>query len=227
MIQTVLDIIEKYELGDVVAWILNNNPSQALPYHNFAHSLDVMYYSSVAYCYDDGTTPKSATIRYGISQSVMPKEMLLAALFHDFGHSGGFFADDAGNVQIAVTAFGKYEAYTNFKVSRPGTIEDLIRNTQYPHSIPDDTTAECRFMGECLLDADMFQYCVTTMNSMVGIRQEYYKHISWDELLEKTIDFLSKIEYRIAWGKVVAEPKKQETIEQLKRFQQACFRENP
>ena len=34
MIPEVLEIIEKYDLGDVVRWILNNNPSQALPYHN-------------------------------------------------------------------------------------------------------------------------------------------------------------------------------------------------
>jgi len=220
MLKDTLDIIKTYELGDVVRWILENNPSQALPYHNFQHSLDVMYHSAFAYCYkEDSTLNKVWT---DIENCVVPKELLYAALFHDFGHSGGFFANDADNIEVAIEGLERYAGRARASFGR---VLSLIQETQYPHS-PADAFApsvEYRLMRDCLLDADMFQHCVTTMSSMVGIRQEMFKHIPWAELVQRQIEFMSSIQYRTLWGQQVAEPKKQEVMQQLRDFRDMCF----
>jgi hypothetical protein len=93
MIPEVLRLIEAYKLGDTVRWILENNPSQALPYHNFNHSLWVMYNAAENWQYERPDT-------------LIPIALLLAALFHDFGHSGGFFTNDYGNIAPVIRLLG-------------------------------------------------------------------------------------------------------------------------
>jgi len=181
MIDTVLDIIEKYELGDAVTWILDHNPSQALPYHNFSHSLDVLYYSVVAYCYDERA---DNCARFGSVE--LPKEMLYAALFHDFGHSGGFFTDDSANIEVAVDGFDRYVAFSSTKdydvIKLMDEIKVLIYSTRYPHA-KDDTEV----LMQCLQDADLFQYCSTLMSSLIGIKQELFRHLDWESFIWSTI----------------------------------------
>jgi len=51
ILNEIINIIETYNLGKVVAWILENNVGQANPYHNFDHALCVMYHAHEAWVY--------------------------------------------------------------------------------------------------------------------------------------------------------------------------------
>ena len=77
----------EYYLKDV----LLNNDSNKLPYHNLNHTLCVLkncYYLSLEYTID----PDDKRL------------LCIAALYHDFGHSGGLFTDD-WNVKAAIEHF--------------------------------------------------------------------------------------------------------------------------
>jgi len=190
---SVLQLIEKYQLGPVVRWILENNPSQALPYHNLQHSLYVMFYAEK--CWDSW--------RWGFEKEC-PVHVLLAALFHDFGHSGGLFPDGK-NVEIAADAFRyfhfhnerKREPYISPDAYHVDMVANLILATEYPHEL------ECLTADRmCLLDADMMQYCNDTLfGCLVGIRSECFRYTGWDEYLEKTIEFLDGIAFHTPYGK--------------------------
>jgi len=189
----------------------------------------VLRFAAIAYCYGDGNEKKENSVHYGIMHSVMPKEMLIAALFHDFGHSGGFFTNDGNNIKIAVAGLERYvtETKDDNGYTIPKAIQ-LVKDTRYPHS-KKGGDCECssyehyNFMRDCLLDADMYQYCVTTMSSIVGIRQELFKHIPWDKFIAKQIDFMKSIQYRTPWGTKEAEVQRQVTIGKLERFRGLVF----
>jgi hypothetical protein len=60
-----------------------------LPYHNIRHMLHVMW------------NTYNAAMFYGID-GIKLRNMLIAALFHDFGHTGNL-SDDSVNIEIAIT----------------------------------------------------------------------------------------------------------------------------
>ena len=216
MITEILNIIEDYkfieekDLGTVIRWLLENNPSQALPYHNFNHSLYVAYYTYTAYHYERNARP--------------PKELIIAALFHDFGHSGGLCTDDK-NIEIAVEGFYRYyywqrERYKLITRSASKTVEALIRATEYPHKETPDLNSYIK----CLRDADMMQNCNDTLlGNFVGIKHEMFRGMPYPEYTEKTLEFLRGIRYETEYGKNVGVPLLVRAIEQMERFQESMF----
>ena len=221
MIAAILDIMEQYDLGGCVRWILENNPSQALPYHNFNHSLWVAYHAHEAYLQStDGKNP--------------PKELILAALFHDFGHSGGFFADDSKNVEAAISGFMRWIRQTNAaRNTDVHVVHYLIRLTKYPFELPETdlyhilvNQEEYSLQLNCLRDADMMQNCNDTLlSNFVGVKQELFRHDSYAEYTEKTLVFLRGIEYETQYGKEVGQPLLNMAIEQMEWFQRLLFAE--
>jgi len=228
-VDEILQIIRQNELGDCVRWLLENNMSQSLPYHNFDHALDVMYYAYKAFKY--------SSLHFN---SRMP--MLIAALFHDCNHSGGFFriGFDNCNTENARFALSQYmqtlDSFFNgqfFDADRKkarkriadcAIAAEFIDALTYPHKPISVNTSPAVL---CLRDADLFQVCSTLFSSVVGIKNESFKHMSWEEFFQKEIEFLQQIEFKSAWGKDIAEPKKQETIEYLKRLQLCCYNPTP
>jgi hypothetical protein len=231
MIDKILDIIEEHGLGGMVRWILENNSSQALPYHNFSHSLWVTHFADQAYRYK---RPQSKT---------SPKELIAAALFHDTDHSGGFFADDANNVDKAIACFRQFvEKYCyccaedhGFQSVDTATVGCLIQTTKYPLE-PLDTASlqmlalqdEFHFQAQCLRDADMMQNCSETntlLSDYVAIKQELFRNMSYTEYTEKSLEFLRKINYETDFGLEVGRPLLNKAIDQLDKFQRLVFAE--
>ena len=79
----ILELVKNYNLGKMIRWVLEHNTAQALPYHNFTHSLWVMMNAAILYTCE--------------TERAAPKSLIVAALFHDFDHTGGF-AKDAQNI---------------------------------------------------------------------------------------------------------------------------------
>ena len=219
MIPEVLDLIEKYQLGKCMRWTLENNPSQSLPYHNFVHSLWVAYYANLAYIEE--------------TQEDSPMELIVAALFHDFGHGGGFFSRDSKNVELACEGVSRAHASEVIPEDCFLCVVDfLIAQTEYPYKKTADVVAKESFdhhediavMLKCLRDADLLQNCNDTLlGNFVGIRQESFRNVPFDEYSQKTIDFLRSIKYETKYGQRFGKEKLAEAIGYLEKFHEIVF----
>jgi hypothetical protein len=89
------------------------------PYHNLRHMMHVLYlcYQACVF-YRSELTPRQM------------RNLLIAAIFHDFDHSG-MFGNDNLNIARAIRAMEKYLLPEDRKATKD--IAGLIRATEYPH----------------------------------------------------------------------------------------------
>lgn len=120
--------------------IFNHAQNLHHPYHNFRHMFHVMWL-----CYQ-------ACVFY--AGELSPRQMrslLVAALFHDFDHSGIMSNDDL-NIDRAVRGFGTYIAPEDERYS--GNIVAMIMSTGYHYQAASENLPLC---CQILRDADLSQ----------------------------------------------------------------------
>ena len=129
-------IIRNFRIVPEDIWFFTNNPSNDLPYHNRFHSQCM-----VVNCYDGAqyyNLPYEAT-----------RQLLIAAMFHDFGHTGGK-EDDTVNIGNALVGYHRLGEVMN---AHEPIVVDCIRCTQYPFVVT-PFTIEHRIIR----DADLMQF---------------------------------------------------------------------
>ena len=115
------------------------------PYHNFRHMLHVLWLCHQA-CryYQNRLTPRQM------------RNLLIAALFHDFDHPGhphpGENDPDRINIPIAIAGLRRYVMPAD-RAFLP-QIEALIEATHYPYKIGSD---KLDLLGQIIRDADLAQ----------------------------------------------------------------------
>ena len=127
-----------------------------------------------------------------------PREMrnlLIAALFHDYDHSG-LTGDDDLNIMRAVRAEIKYVLTEDAPWF--GDIATLIKATRYPHEVP---TAELSLGGQVLRDADMCQALSIAwiQDVVIGLAAEW--RVQPIEALRREVKFLENLSFFTEWGK--------------------------
>ena len=134
--------VKLYE-GDLTHYVrvlFHHAQNLSHPYHNFRHMFHVLWLAYDACQFYDGVlTPRQM------------RNLLIAALFHDYNHSG-MLGDDDLNIERAVRGFRRHVA-----VEDQPCVEEivaLIRATQYPNVTPSDQLDLC---GKILRDADLSQ----------------------------------------------------------------------
>lgn len=130
-----LEIIGKYQLEYYLKVLLTENKGNTNPYHNFHHTITMMR-----------RVYEIARIENVDETNI--RLMLIAALFHDFNHSGGKFKNDSDNIDYALDAF-LMDSQEN--VEDELDIGLLICSTQYPYNADYEPT----FLEKILRDADM------------------------------------------------------------------------
>jgi len=181
--------IEKYWIA-----VKNYNPSNNKPYHNLWHIVCV-----VKYCYiiakDEDLTGKETIA------------LLLAAMFHDFGH---FSKIDTENVDRAKKAFSDF-AYmieadkfnTPFVQGIMSLVHKNIDATKYPYVILD---SELTLPQKIIRDADLLQWTEPTMVEHVfkGLAEEM--EIPLHVFLPKNKQFIegNLSSYRTNWARTHA-----------------------
>ena len=141
-----VEIIENRECGypgDLKAYfkiVFGSAQNVLLPYHNFRHMLHVLWlcYQAAAF-YGPKLTGREC------------RHLFIAALFHDFDHSGLAGNDDL-NVERSVRAMKKH--LLPFDAGYVGHIEQIIRATEYPHTVP---SADLPLVCQIIRDADLAQ----------------------------------------------------------------------
>jgi len=178
-----LNIINKHpELQKGFSWVMKNNTSNNLPYHNFNHLLTVVKYTYGA-CQFYNLTEKEE------------KEMLMAALFHDVNHSGGVLKDDQNirNAKRTVTEFiTKFcENINSTEVCR------IIDATEYPYVIEPENMD---LKQQIIRDADLLQSLEPNwiQQIIMGLSEEM--NISIDDMITGQKSFLMNSQFNTNWG---------------------------
>jgi len=102
-------------------YYLTHNTTFDNPYHNLNHTLAMMQLIIKYY-----------HLYFGI-RSNDQENLLVAAIFHDFNHSGGKFSDDI-NIENAISGFNDFMSKLDIEESRKEHIRNIIRSTQFPYT---------------------------------------------------------------------------------------------
>lgn len=187
---TIIQTIAKRHkvVRDAFRHVINSNDAQHNPYHNTDHLLFV-----AQKCYEGGL--------YHQLDDNQIDALIVAALFHDFNHSGGEHPDWY-NVKVAVNSFrdffmdGKYhdgEFYDD--------VIDIIRGTEYPYVTPKDILT---IRQKIIRDADLMQATADNWFGMImlGLSKEA-KGVDLDKMTSGNLKFHMGIEMCTEWGQRV------------------------
>lgn len=182
--------------------IFFNAQSLAKPYHNFRHTFDVFLM-----CYD-------ACLFYQDKLSLEDKRnLLIAAMFHDFDHPGMAGHDDL-NIERAIRGLTKYIQPEDSE--QLPYIAEIIRATQFPYTAPSGSLS---LPAQIIRDADMSQATNQEWVQQVifGLAGEYGKRPI--ETLEGQVGFCANIQFCTQWAVARQMPEAiQERIGEIKAF---------
>ncbi len=153
------------------------------PYHNFRHMFHVTwlcYQACLFYC-------SELTKR-------QRRNLLIAAMFHDFDHSGMMGNDDL-NIARAIRGLEKH--LTDEDRPHFDDISSLIRATEYPYKISSD---QLELRAQIIRDADLSQgLSVAWIQQVVfGLAAEWGKKPL--EVLKSQIPFCGNLKFHTEWG---------------------------
>lgn len=190
-------VINNLGLGKAYNYVMTNNQGNKNPYHNNFHLESVantalegcLYYSK---CNTD-------IFKLPILDTEAIQLVLLAALFHDFNHTGSG-KDDRLNISIAKDGF------YNFLLTEPDMIEtwkvhiiyDLIDATCYPYTIENK---DLNLLQKIIRDADILQgmLCQNYIHGVVGaLAQEM--NLPFKTMIEGQESFLRNSIFATDWA---------------------------
>jgi hypothetical protein len=175
---TIINIINNKDrtyTGDLKHYfrITMRAPNVLNPYHGIRHMLHVLWE-----CYQ-------GAIALGIDGEKL-RCLLIAALFHDYDHSGKLIEDNK-NIERAIT--GMQIHLLPEDKQHESTIESLIRCTAFPH-IGDPSST----LHALLRDVDLAQGLSETWIEHILFRLSQEKGNTMESMLERQTDFLQVLE---------------------------------
>lgn len=175
-----------------------------LGYHNFRHMMHMTYQ-----VYD--------AIKYMKINPVAARYLLIAAMFHDYGHSGNRNKSDDFNIRKAVRGVKRHIDKTNPTDKK--NLKEIIRLIQATEWFGEagHNLFERDMFIDILRDADSCQTLDTSWMQQVifGLGTELGK--SPREMLEAQLPFLQeRIKFYSPWGKAKFEPILKQRIEEVK-----------
>jgi hypothetical protein len=122
-------------------------------------------------------------------------ELGLAALFHDFNHSGGKFSRDSDNITLAIVGLTEFIEWNRLDVQSQGidefVVEELINITEFPHTREPETVKQ-----KIIRDSDMIQ-CYNRnwfLNVITGALMRE-KGMNIKDAIQVQIKYLKNIQY--------------------------------
>jgi len=178
---------EKLYEGDLVHYfrvVFNCARNLCNPYHNFGHMFYVFWvcYEACKF-YRDELSPRQM------------RNLLIAALFHDFDHCGMVGNDDL-NIERALRGLKQHIA----EVDKPyfDDIAALIKATQYPYAVDLESLS---LSGQILHDADASQCLSPTwiQQCVFGFSREW--QVTPCEVLRRQKPFLEGTKFLTSWAR--------------------------
>lgn len=211
--------LHRLELTKVWDWVQENNPTGNLPYHNNQHMFHVARLAHQCY-----TTSE-------FSNDVCKQLVIVAALMHDFDHSGGE-CSDAINIENAINGFRKLVSELSPSYDRNSwinrfesqqSIESLIRSTVFPNPSACNNTMEA-----ALRDADMLYSLTENTGEIIidGLRKEAEvakgHAITREEMLEQQRSFLPSVTLHTMLGKFLWKNHVDHVLAAQQRYVEQC-----
>lgn len=166
----------------VIETISLKNPSAHAPYHGYQHLLTV-----TLNCWEGA--------QYLGLDSAQAKDLVIAALFHDFGHLQQRTVQDSANIEAAVVGVRKHfpVCLTSLTEEETERVIGLIRATEFPH-------AEATSLSAGIIqDADMMQTLEPDgQRFLSGLSAERGRRIT----SAQNEEFLDSYEPKTEWGRV-------------------------
>lgn len=194
--------IKELDLGKVYSYVMENNPSQDLPYHNNFHLESVTKFTLLGAQHHDLDT-------------VTEKNLAVAALFHDFNHSGSGKDDDL-NIKRSIKGFNDYcekdgkNLFTEFDQEQ---IINFIKPTRYPYLV------ECGMLSlqqKIIRDSDILQG-LFSQNYIMGIVGGIAKEadIPMKKMLDGQEGFLKGTKFCTEWATNLSKERLPEILQKI------------
>ena len=181
-------------------YILENNLVEN-DYHNNEHMVNV--FNNAMMLFD----------HYKDEYELTPCNKLLlglAALFHDFNHSGGKLKDSE-NIELALVALKEFLDTIN-KSDLYSQIENIIIATEFPH-----LNIDLDILQKIIRDADTMGGVIDGWKSVVtNLTKEYNK--SLEEFIPTQIKFLDTVKFNTDYCNELLKNNKEKIIEELNKM---------
>jgi hypothetical protein len=175
--------IEKYDwCKSIIKYHIEFNTALNASYHNFYHTLTVTE-NIIELC--EVYELKEINI----------KHLIIAGLFHDFGHSKGKY-NDAYNIKIAKFYLSEWLSINKIEGIHKETIEQIIDATQYPYVIKSE---DLTIFQMIIRDADLCQLFQSNRIQHVYIGLATELNLTLKQILEGQLHFLENIKPCTIW----------------------------
>ena len=177
------DLKHYFRVVQAFARNLNN------PYHNFRHMMHVVYMCHEALRYYSKTENPI--------DKATGRTLLIAAMFHDFDHTGLAGNDDL-NIALAVRGFRRHVLDVDNFRNRTDEIERLIGWTEFPHKV---SSREISHVGRIIRDADVSQALSISwyQQVIVGLSEEQRR--PQIDVLADQKTFLTNLKFQTEWAR--------------------------
>lgn len=203
IIQIILNKDKKY-IGDLKYYfrIIWHSPNILKPYHGLRHILHVMWdvYNAFLYYEKLGTIIDGRTLR----------NMLIAALFHDYNHPGRA-GNDKANIKLALEGLRAHilpedeEWFDNIAI--------YIKATEFPHT----HDVELFLPENIMRDADISYTLTDSWIQLVAFQLNREMNLSPEEMLKGQEPFMRHVlKFSTEWGKEKYATKLEDRIEEVR-----------
>ena len=163
--------------------VFNHATNLNNPYHNFRHMTHVLWLCYQACVFYSG----------GLLKRDM-RNLLIAALFHDFDHTGSA-GSDVINITLAVSGLRRHIAPEDD--GEHERIAEIIKATEYPHVVPPERVG---LLSRIIRDADLSQaLSVAWIQQVVfGLATEWGRAPL--DVLRDQVSFQKKLLFHTEWA---------------------------
>jgi len=170
-------------------------------YHNNEHILNV--FNHCMFLFDIYKDQYNLTIYDKLVLGV-------AALFHDFGHSGGKLSDDK-NIEISLIELKKYLKNIN-KLYLYKDVEKIIVATEYPHK-----KIKLNMLQKIIMDADIIGNILPGWEKGVtNLAKEYGKTVK--EFIDIEISFLNNLVFNLEFCNNLLSENREDIIKKVQKI---------
>lgn len=174
------------------------------PYHNMRHMLHVLWE-----CYDALSKLPAA---FGGSPE-WSRAVLIAALFHDFNHSGQLTGNDDLEVERAVRGMKKHLLPEDQIILVD--IEENMWSTQFPYVQKNEVLP---LGAQILRDADMSQSFSSAWIQQIIFGLSVEMRVSPIEMLRMQESFMANVEFATDWGLKKFGPLREQRVNEVREL---------
>jgi len=203
---SVIEVVGKYDyLSKAFKYIVENNPSNYSPYHNFNHLLTVLKYTYQGLKFE------------GLLEGRNAKWTMIAAIMHDYNHSAGKQKDDK-NVADAKEGIKQMLKKEDIDATEDNVefIDKLLDATQYPYIIE---SKDLNKYQKIIRDADLtqvFEYNWIQQN-IFGLSKEL--NMTVIDFLKGQRKFLEAVEFNSEYGKKLMKERWKQVMKEFEELE--------